>query len=219
MGDEEALRDRIGLSRFLDTYPGMRVHPSPKREVRFQGEFAFTADHEEGPIIEDAYDLIITVSEWYPDDLPVIEETGGRIPRDLDHHVFPDRSLCLGSPLRLHDIALSTPELTDYAKKALVPYLYAISYWEDTGERFLFGELDHNAEGVLADFGQVLGLDDPDRIGKALHLLAMKKRKANKHPCPCGCGDRLGVCDFNETIRELRDHHGRPFFKRLVQED
>jgi len=219
MGDEETLSDRIALSRFLRTYPGMRVQPSHKREVHLQGEFAFTADHEDGPVIEDVYDLAITVSEWYPDDLPAIEETGGRIPRDLDRHVFPDGSLCLGSPLRLHEIALSTPELTDYAEKALVPYLYAISSWEDTGERFPFGELDHGADGVLDDFGQVLGLDDPKRVGNALQLLGIKRRKANKRLCPCGCGDRLGVCGFNEKIRELRDRHGRPFFKRLVQED
>lgn len=219
MGDEETLSGQIGLSRFLRTYPGMRVQPSLEREMRLQGRFAFMADHEDGPVIEDAYELAITVSEWYPDDLPVIEETGGRIPRDSDRHVFPDGSLCLGSPLRLHEIALSTPELTDYAEKALVPYLYAISYWEDTGERFPFGELDHGSDGILNDFGQVLGLDDPERVGKALQLLRMKRRDANKCPCPCGCGDRLGVCGFNEKIRELRDRHGRPFFKRLVQED
>lgn len=219
MGDEARLSDRIALSRFLQIYPGMRVQPSTKREVRLQGEFAFAADHENGPPIEDAYELTITVSEWYPDDLPVIEETGGRIPRDLDRHVSSGGALCLGSPLRLHEIALSTPEITNYAKRALVPYLYAISYWEDTGERFPFGELEHGASGVLNDFGEVLGLDDPKRVGNALRLLATKRRKANKQPCPCGCGDRLGVCRFNETIRELRDRHGRPFFKRLVQED
>jgi len=197
----------------------MRVGPSTGRAVRLRGEFAFTADHEDGPVIEDTYDLDIKITARYPDDLPIIKETGGRVPRDLDHHVYPSGALCLASPRRLHQIALSTPGLTSYAQKALVPYLYAISHWEETGEEFLFGELAHGAVGLVSDFGQVLDLVDPGKIAEAIHLLGMKRRKANKHPCPCGCGDRLGVCTFNETIRELRDRHGRPFFKRHYRKD
>lgn len=215
MGGDVRLSARIGLPCFLRTYPGMRVHPSARHEVRLRGEFAFRADYEGGPVIEDVYELAITVSKWYPDDLPKIKETGGRILRDLDHHVFSDGTLCLGSPLRLHDIAVDAPTLTTYTEQALEPYLYAVSHWEETGEWFLFGELDHGAAGLLNDYARILDLDDPAGVTETLRLLGMKRRKANKRPCPCGCGDRLGVCRYNETIRELRDRHGRPFFRRL----
>jgi len=209
---------RIGLPRFLRTYPGMRVRPTGRDEVQLQGEFAFTAEYEESLVIEDCYELTITVSRWYPHDLPTVKETGGRIPRDQDYHMFQNGSLCLGSPLRLHNIAVSTPELTVYAKAAIVPYLCAISHWEETDEWFLFGELEHGAPGLLNDYANILNLDDPAGVTEALRLLGMKRRKANKCLCPCGCGDRLGVCRYNETIRKLRDRHGRPFFRQLYRQ-
>lgn len=218
MGNDARLSVRIGLPRFLSTYPGMRVRPTGKDEVRLQGEFAFTAEYEDSLVIEDCYELNITVSRWYPHDLPAVKETGGRIPRDQDYHMFPSGGLCLGSPLRLHDIAVSTQELTAYAEEAIVPYLCAFSHWEETGEWFLFGELAHGAPGLLNDYANILNLDDPEEITEALRLLGMKRRKANKRPCPCGCGDRLGVCRYNETIRRLRDRHGRPFFRQLYRQ-
>lgn len=218
MGDMVRLPERIGLEQFIRTYPGMRVRPSSGRQLILRGEFEFRADYEGGPVIEDVYELTITVSERYPDYLPVIEEMGGRIPRDLDHHVFSNGALCLGSPLRLHEIAVDTPGLTAYVERALVPFLYAVTYEEETGEPFVFGELKHGVEGLLHDYEEMLGLDDPADIAEALRLLGMKRRKANKADCPCGCGDRLGVCRFNETVRELRDRHGRTVFQQLYRQ-
>lgn len=215
MGDDVALHELIGLSHFLRKYPGMRVLPSSSHEIKLEGAFGFCADLEERRTIEDCYELTIAIPERYPKALPEIEETGGRIPRTVDNHVFPSGNLCLGSPLRLREIAISQPDLTAYTQSALVPYLYAVSHWKETGERFLFGELAHDAEGLLADYAPILGLEDPGAVLDALQLLGMKRRKANKKPCPCGCGSRLGVCSFNETIREFREKHGRPAFRGL----
>lgn len=218
MGGDVRLTERIGLERFLRSYQGMRVSPSTSRELQLEGEFAFEAEYEDGPLIEDVYELTITISERYPDVLPSIEETGGRIPRDTDHHVYPDGTLCLGSPLQLHEIAVDTPDLKAYVEKALVPFLYAVSYEGETGEQFVLGELEHGAEGILNDYARILGLRDHAAVVEALRLLGMKRRKANKADCPCGCGGRLGICRFNETVRELRDRHGRSVFRRLYRQ-
>lgn len=218
MGDDVRLTEQIGLERFLRSYQGMRVSPSTSRELQLEGQFAFEAEYEDGPLIEDVYELTITISERYPDVLPSIEETGSRIPRDTDHHVYPDGTLCLGSPLQLHEIAVDTPDLKAYVEKALVPFLYAVSHEGETGEQFVLGELEHGAEGILNDYARILGLYDHAAVVEALRLLGMKRRKANKADCPCGCGDRLGICRFNETVRELRDRHGRSVFRRLYHQ-
>jgi len=102
MGINVRLSQRIGLLRFLKTYRGMRVQPSGGDVLRLEGEFAFTAEYKDSLVIEDSYELRITVSKWYPDDLPSLKETGNRIPHEQKYHVSENGTLCLGSPLRLH---------------------------------------------------------------------------------------------------------------------
>lgn len=210
--------ERIGLRPFLDAYPGMRIRPSPAGVIRLEGDFHFRADHKDGPLIEDTYRLLIEIPHRFPDELPRTLEIGGRIPRDANHHVLSDGSLCLGSPLRLHLIARRTRDLTAFVRRGIVPYLYAASYREKTGGPYPFGELTHGAEGLLDDYAQLLGLRTPRQAFDALALLGTKRRLANKRPCPCACGRRLGVCRFNTTIRSLRGEFGRSFFKRLFNQ-
>lgn len=211
--------DRIGLEGFLAEHPDMRVQPSPTGTLRLEGHLAFHADYDGGPPIHDAYRLRIDVPLSFPGDVPLVQELDGRIPRDIDHHVFPTSGdLCLGSPLRLQLVARAANDLVDFIWRGVVPYLYAASYREQTGGSYPFGELAHGRDGLLDDYAQIFGLATPEQAERALRLLAMKRRLANKQPCPCGCGKRLGVCQFNETIRALRGQLGRPSFGRLYSQ-
>jgi hypothetical protein len=49
----------------------------------------------------DRYVLDIALPVNYPHGMPSVWETGGRIPREIDRHIFGDGSLCLGAPLAL----------------------------------------------------------------------------------------------------------------------
>lgn len=189
----------------------MRVLPSTGGDVCLEGQFAFHADFEGGPVIEDTYHLRIEVPPAFPDAAPHVYELGARIPRDLDHHVFPlSGRLCLGSTLRLRAIARDANGLAPFGQLAIVPYLYAASFRERTGGPFPFGELAHGRAGLLDDYAQMLGLEQPEQVAQALALGAMRKRLANKYPCPCGCGRRLGVCPYRKSLSAFRDLFGRP---------
>src|SRR5207302_8547551 len=48
-----------------------------------------------------------------------------------------------------------------------------------------------------------------------LCLLSMKKRRANKLPCPFGTGMRLGCC-HNRKLNMLREKLGRGWFSSLL---
>lgn len=203
--------DAAGIGDFLADQPGLRVLPSSGGAVRLEGQFAFHADFEGGPAIRDTYHLRIEVPTAFPDALPFVYELGGRIPRDLDHHVFPQSGrLCLGSTLRLHAIARDTRGLLPFGQRAIVPYLYAASLRERTGGPYPFGELAHDRTGLLDDYAQMLNLERPEQAAQALALGAMRKRLANKRPCPCGCGQRLGVCPYRKYLNAFRNRFGRP---------
>lgn len=85
-----------------------------------------------------------------------------------------------------------------------VPYLYAVSHKLQHGGPFPFGELAHGTPGALDEYVDLFGLEDRTKIKQALYLLGLKKRIANKRPCPCGCEKRLGVGTFNRRLLPLR---------------
>ena len=207
------------LSRFLRDYPGMSTAPCSDTGVCLRGKFRFKAEVSGGDEIDDSYKLEIVVPDKFPQALPKVKETDGKIPRDGNFHVNPDGTLCLGSPLRLLRKVHSAPSLTSFADKCLVPYLYAVSYKLMHGGDFVFGELAHGDQGIVDDYSVMLGLKERHQVTRAIQLLAMKKRLANKKPCPCGCGRRLGACRFHHKLNEFRKMAPVSWFKAHALDD
>lgn len=206
----------FGLLEFLRTHPGMVVRPTISHELNIEGEFDFSASSKKYEQITDYYHLRICVPLFFPREIPTVYEIQGRIPRNGSYHVNPDGSLCLGSRLRMLWKLAKTPTLEGFAEKCLVPYLFAVSHKLTHGGDFLFGELAHGSPGELTDYINLLGLETAEQARTALRYLGMKKRKANKLPCICGCGKRLGRCRFNLKLREFRKLAERSWFRSLL---
>jgi hypothetical protein len=206
-----------GIHEFLRYYPRMAIKPlSGGSPIPLSGVFDFSAKPDNGKEIIDSYSLRILVPAAFPRDIPEVTETRHKIPRNSDYHVNSDGTLCLGSPLRLLWQLSLVPTLVGFAEKCLVPYLYAISYKLQFGADLPFNELQHGTPGELSDYADLFGLKEPEQARAALRLLTMKKRDANKYPCPCGCGRRLGKCSFNDKIRKFRNLADRNWFRSLV---
>jgi hypothetical protein len=201
-----------GLERFLVEYPGMRVKPSRGAGLLLEGVLSF---HVEVPKeITDSYRLRIIVPELFPADLPNVTELDFKIPRHESYHVNPDATLCLGSPIRILQKLSRHPSLIGFAESCLVPYLFAISHKLRFGGELPFSELPHGTKGMLDDYIEMFGLKTRSEAATAIRLLAMKKRLANKHKCPCGCSRRVGKCDFNWTLRKFRRLASRAWFRK-----
>jgi hypothetical protein len=163
--------------------------------------------------------LEICVSKRFPYEPPIVKEIGGRLP-DPKHpdrekfHVNEDTSLCLGSPLRLKMDLQKNPTLPGFAELSLVPYLYAVSLKLKNGGDMVFGELAHGGAGLFDDYAEILGLAEKHSVVHAFQLLSLNKRDANKHPCPCGCGKRLGRCNLRYKMHELRQIASRAWYRQ-----
>ena len=207
------------LNQFLDDYPRMSTAPYFDAGVCLRGKFHFKAGVSGSEEIEDSYKLEIIVPEKFPQALPKVKETGGKIPKDGNFHVNPDGSLCLGSPLRLLKKVHTFPNLSGFASKCLVPYLYAVSYKLRNGGDFVFGELAHGEQGIVDDYSHLLGLPKRAQIIQAIQLLGVKKRIANKRPCPCECGNRLGGCSLHHKLNDFRKMAPVSWFKAHALND
>ena len=191
----------------------MSIVPSRSTSISLGGMFVFEATAKKHPTILDSYELHIEIPENFPKSIPTVIETGNKIPKTGNYHIYSKGELCLGSPLRLLSIIHSTPSLVKFAEKCIVPYLYAISIKLKYGGDLVFSELAHGGRGVIDDYLNLFCLQDKDQVICTLNLIAQKKRVANKKPCPCLCGNRLGKCKFNETVRRYRLMAPRLFFK------
>ncbi len=197
----------------MTNYPGMSLVPSRGSSLVIRGVFSFSAMPKGKRSIVDSYQINITVPDEFPRAIPTVTETTRKIPRDGKHHVNPDGSLCMGSPLRLLQKISEDPNLAGFSEKCIVPFLYGVSYKLQTGEEFPFGELPHGEKGILDDYLILFGLKTTDQVKQALTLLGMKERIANKQSCPCDCGQRLGKCSFRHKLNQYRKLTTRSWFR------
>lgn len=206
--------DSIGLSTFLSDYPNMSISvvKDGSTDLVLSGTFDFAAKFKDGPEVHDSYSLEIRVPENFPALLPKVYEVNNRIRRDGTHHTHKDGALCLGSPLRLRILAKNHPSLSGFASSCIVPFLYWIS-----SKQFSVGELDHGGPGLEDDYMSLFGLTDRTQVVPALKLLGMKKRVANKKPCPCDCGFRLGRCNKRFTLNQYRNLSPRWWFREHIK--
>lgn len=215
--DKVKIGTRHGVKQFLKDYPGMSLSPSRKTEMVLTGSFSFSVKSNEADIISNTYDVKIIVPFAFPKEIPTVIEAG-KIPRNGEFHVNPDGTLCMGSPLRLLQILSEKPTLPGFAESCLVPYLYAVSYKLKHGGGFIFSELKHGTPGIIEDYQNLFGLQNKEQVIQALELLGKKQRSANKGLCPCGCGNRLGKCQFRFKLKKYKNIAKRSWFREHAKE-
>jgi hypothetical protein len=208
----ESVLLRWGVEELLQKYPELRLQPTKRDETIIAGSLEFSAGTRGQKLISDRYEISISVPSDYPRAIPAVRETAMRIPRDF--HKLDSGHLCLGSPTRLRLILAEAPSLLSFVERCVIPYLYGYSIVESGGV-LPFGELSHGTRGLRDDLVAMLGVDDDLVLLGFVRLLAKKKREANKLPCPCGTGMRVGRC-HNRKLNTLREKLGRGWFSSLL---
>ncbi len=208
----ESLRQQFGrwrLEELLLKYPGLRLTPATPGYVKLAGTLAFDAESPGKERIDDEYQIELSVPKGFPDRVPSVRETGGRIPSS--YHKLDDGALCLGSPTRLRLILSESPSILGFVERCIIPYLYGYSHFE-RHHTLPFGELKHGQAGIRQDLASLFGTDREDIVREFVRLTSMRKRHANKQPCPCGSHRRLGQCHHGR-INMLRERLGRQWFR------
>jgi hypothetical protein len=196
---------RCEIAELLARYPELRLVPSGSMSLRVEGTLRFCANGKKTEVIEDSYDLRIEAPENFPERMAFAWETGARIPPD--YHKLTNGALCLGSRVGLRLQMGGSPSLLRFVERCVIPYLYGYSYSVRHGAP-PFGELGHGERGSLQDLASLLGVEDLDLAFRYCALATTKKRHANRRPCPCGSGRRLGRC-HNRKVNALRKRVGR----------
>lgn len=211
--------DQIGFGEFLTENPSLRVKHIEGGKFIIEGIFGINAQIQDADLIEDSYQLRITFTKDFPNDLPKVFEIGGRIPDDDNHHINPnEKSLCLGSTLKLKLILSQQPTLVYFGSNILTPFLYSISYKLKHGT-FPYGELQHGEAGLIQDYEQIFGVKGKQSVMLVLKALGLRKRLANRLPCACGCGKALRNCAYRFVLNSFRGKVKRRWFLTHLRDD
>lgn len=197
---------------FLATRPKLRLTNLTVKSIVIEGDFDIDAKIEGFDTIKDTYKLRIELNSNFPREIPIVFELENKIPSNEDFHVNQNRSLCMGSEIRLKSILHQAPSLETFAKEILEPYLYSISH-KLQNDYFPIGELKHGIAGLIQDYEKLFNVKGECAVFRVLEILGSKERNANKLLCPCGCGDRLGKCNFRFSLEAWRRLDSKEWYR------
>lgn len=193
------------LAEALARQPGLTLVPTASQAVRLEGDLRCHAVGPAGVLVDERYRVAIEVPRTFPRDLPRVVESQGRIPRSFHH--LADGALCLGSPIAQTLAIAAEPTVGAFIDRVVVPYLYGHAFHARFG-RMPYGELAHGAAGLADDVRRQFRLPSRTCAEEFLRLAGLKRRHANKRPCPCRSGRRVGRC-HGAAVHVARRRLGR----------
>lgn len=191
-------------------YPDLRLAPANDGLTRIVGPIRFSAQPRDLERIDDEYEIEILIPPKFPNHLPIVREINGRIAAAYTHR-NRDTTLCLGSPTALRLRIVDGQPLLSYIERCIIPTLYGHSFFERHGV-LPFGELKHGIAGIREDLAALFGVDNHELALDFVRLAALRKRVANKRPCGCRSGTRLGRC-HHRRVNDLRRRLHRQWFR------
>jgi len=171
------------------TFPELKLCEDAPGHWTIRGTLSLSATFQ-GVTITDAFSILITMPDDYPDSPPAVQETGGRIPADF--HQYTDRTLCLGAPVEVYRRFKTDPRLIAFVETLVVEYLYGYAHWEKHGS-LPFGELAHGCKGIREYYQDAFKTDDVQVVLALLRVLADGTYRGHLR-CPCGSKQILRKC-------------------------
>ena len=168
-------------------YPSLQL--SCEEDIVFvRGSYPITFEGE----ILDRYAVEIEFPPDYPDLLPVVRETGGRIPHTSDYHMSNDGDACLFVPDERWWILPPGFSFLDFLRGPVFNFFLSQAV-VSLGEPWPFGQRQHGAGGIREFYAGLLGTNDLDVMRGYLEFLSSSQVKGH-WSCPCRSGKRIRQC-------------------------
>ena len=146
----------------------------------------------------DAFEISTLLPVGFPKAEPFVWETGDRIPRVADRHIYPTSGHCCLCVWQEWLWGTESHNFESFLTGPLHSYFVSQSIFELTGE-WPFGERDHDLAGLDQALESMLKVIPHAQKDAALALLSQRKVKGHAR-CPCGSGKRLRSCHFDQLF-------------------
>jgi hypothetical protein len=148
--------------------------------------------NEVGDIL-DTYQLEICPCEEYPFLFPLVFETGGKLPVNIDWHVYEDTGrFCVKIPPEERLICINGITLHDFIKNELIPYLFNQTFRRENG--YYINERAHGVDGLIEYYGERLKTNDTAELIRLLGFILYKNEPDRVALCFCGSNKKYRRC-------------------------
>ncbi|WP_396191826.1 SEC-C metal-binding domain-containing protein [Flavobacterium sp.] len=143
--------------------------------------------------IEDSYQVEIKPVDDYPNRFPLVFETGGRIPRNIDWHIFEQTgNCCIASPPEEIIICNSGLTLLSFIDNQVKNYFYSQIFRNQNG--YFLKERSHGSKGWIEFFEETFMTDNIFNIEFGLNQIIQGKKIDRVSMCFCGSGKKYRKC-------------------------
>lgn len=144
------------------------------------------------------YDVAIRLPDDFPEGVPDVFETGGKIRRHADEHTYGNGRACLfvDGERWMHWPRGGT--LVDFLNGPVHAHFLGHLHYKINGT-WAFGQRSHGAAGIVEAYGEMIGSDDRAVVEAYLDVLCMSTMKGHVW-CPCRSGRRLRDCHREQVI-------------------
>lgn len=151
----------------------------------FTGEIAITGD---------SYQVEIDIKP-YPRLFPKVFETGGRIPKKADRHIYENTGACCFTTPAYSQILLKTKvsSLLIFIDEVVVKYLENNSYYE-IHQKYYSSKYAHGVVGIIQGYRDILGIQNLKIILDLIQYRLNNNELRKKSECYCGSGRKLFRC-------------------------
>ncbi|NCP07188.1 MAG: hypothetical protein COZ16_04050 [Flavobacteriaceae bacterium CG_4_10_14_3_um_filter_31_253] len=154
------------------------------------GSLALT---DEYGAIEDTYQIEIKAVDDYPNRFPLVFETGGRIPRNVDWHIFEDKgNCCIASPPEEIITCNSGLTLLSFIDNQVRNYFYSQIFRNQNG--YFLKERSHGSKGWIEFFEETFMTDNIFNIEFGLNQIIEGKKIDRVSICFCSSGKKYRKC-------------------------
>lgn len=180
--------------------------------------FGYIILHDEHGIIEDKYQVKIQAVENYPHNFPLVFETGGRIPKNIDWHIFEQTgNCCIASPPEEIIICNSGLKLLSFIENQVKNYFYSQVFRNQNG--YFLKERSHGSKGWIEFFEETFMTNNIFNIEFGLNQIIQGKKIERVSKCFCGSGKKYRKCHKKsyDILSKLSIDNVRIFINALRQ--
>lgn len=183
------IKFRVEATNIQEIYPKLMYAETEKNVPYIHGELELK---DENGLLVDSYFIKMQPTPEYPSCFPHVFETNGRIPVNIDWHIYTDGHCCIKSIPEEIFICRKGITLHQFIQNEVVPYFFNQKYKELHG--YFLNERSHGDKGNLEFFMDIFQTNDLKTIKTAIELNISKKEYSKVAKCFCGSGRKYSKC-------------------------